>query len=446
MLLNAIRNSPSPLSAESDHYSQIDGSESVHDAVTHPSHVEDQITSQHYPSHDQDVSLSVDAAIDPTSSRDAVAQPVQEQDHVSYHAIPEQSDMQELGDRYLDNHEDSAGQEEAGDYVIEEAYSESGPSHQDQLENGQEQGYTAEAAQQGIDQRTDGYLHPDGLNGLSNGTNTEQHYPPNYPEDPKQDESHDLAERETGRDLAIESEINALRSAFTGPSERNDKADSPRDATSNAFRGLLEASRMLGSTSGQQSTTSTNTKYQASNDDAANDPTELERALRSFAIPANRMEQDQRARATTNVRRQTSAVSRTENGISYTGSSAARTSRKLSLPLSSQVIPQKRKARSELSPDEILARISSPESGARPSRSKSGATAQPVPSTPAVHVRGRATTPPFLEEMRRTKISRMFAATTGPGGSRIPEQQMSFSTITLLHGHIVQKSYLKEKR
>jgi hypothetical protein len=40
----------------------------------------------------------------------------------------------------------------------------------------------------------------------------------------------------------------------------------------------------------------------------------------------------------------------------------------------------------------------------------------------------------------------MFAATIGPSGSRVPEQQMSFSTITIMHGHIAQKSYGKEKR
>ena len=97
-------------------------------------------------------------------------------------------------------------------------------------------------------------------------------------------------------------------------------------------------------------------------------------------------------------------------------------------PSPSVVVPQKRKTRS---PPPAQAAAENPQR--RP------AVQQALP-------RHRATTPPFMEEMRRTKISRMFAATTGPGGSRIPEQQMSFSTITLLHGHIVQKSYLKEKR
>lgn len=52
-----------------------------------------------------------------------------------------------------------------------------------------------------------------------------------------------------------------------------------------------------------------------------------------------------------------------------------------------------------------------------------------------------------LEQRRRhQKIARLFAATTGPNGARIPEQSMSFSTITLSHGHVAQKSYGPEKR
>lgn len=50
------------------------------------------------------------------------------------------------------------------------------------------------------------------------------------------------------------------------------------------------------------------------------------------------------------------------------------------------------------------------------------------------------------EDDKVPKISRMFAATMGPNGSRIPEQQMSFSTISVLCGWVAQKSYGKEKR
>lgn len=85
--------------------------------------------------------------------------------------------------------------------------------------------------------------------------------------------------------------------------------------------------------------------------------------------------------------------------------------------------------------------------------------AQPIPSTsylppaPPVYSRRinpnplkrRAMSPP-RSDVRRTKITRMFAATIGPSGSRVPEQQMSFSTISILHGHVAQKSYGKEKR
>ncbi|KAJ9095619.1 hypothetical protein QFC21_005490 [Naganishia friedmannii] len=458
VLLNAIRNSPSPLSAESDHYSQIDGSDSIHGSIIHSSHIEDQNVTQHYPPHGTDASLSDDAAIDHSKTGDAVSQPVQEQDHASYHAIPEQSDMQELAEKYIHGHEESAGREEAGDYVIEEAYSESKPTHQTGLENTQGQDYIPAAAQQCVDRQHDGYLGQDGSNQLHpNGPNAELHYASEYPEEPKQDQPQDSVvydiatggddkAHEKERDLAMESELDALRSAFAGSSERNNTDEPPRDATSNAFRGLLEASRMLGAASGQRSTTATSTKYHEQDDNAGNEPTELERALRSFAIPTNGTKLVQPARVGTSVRRQTSAVARPENSTSYAGPAAVRGARKLSLPLSSQVVPQKRKARSEVSPDDILTRMSSPDSVAGPSRPKPSGSAQPIPPTPAVHARGRATTPPFLEEMRRTKISRMFAATTGPGGSRIPEQQMSFSTITLLHGHIVQKSYLKEKR
>lgn len=111
-----------------------------------------------------------------------------------------------------------------------------------------------------------------------------------------------------------------------------------------------------------------------------------------------------------------------------------------SLGRAPSVVPQKRKTRS---PPAAQAATDPP---SRPPTPASAPAPAPVPAPAPAPPRHRATTPPFMEEMRRTKISRMFAATTGPGGSRIPEQQMSFSTITLLHGHIVQKSYLKEKR
>ncbi|KAJ9115077.1 hypothetical protein QFC22_005405 [Naganishia vaughanmartiniae] len=444
VLLNAIRNSPSPLSAESDHYSQLDGSDSAHDSATHASHLEDQNVAQHYPSHCPDIPLLDDSAIDPLKTGETIAQPVQEQDHASYHAIPEQSDMQELGDKYMDSHEDLAGQEVAGNYVIEEAYSDSDPTHHTGLENGQAGEYTSAVGPQRMEQRVAGYLHEDGLNAAQlNGPNTELSYPSDYPERPKQDRPQDSAVYDVssgGSGKAHEKERDA------NISEQNNKEEPPRDATSNAFRGLLEASRMLGSTPGQRPAASTGTEYQSKDNNAANDPTELERALRSIAIPAHRVEQDRPARAGTSVHRQTSSGTRLENGTLHNGPAATRNPRKLSLPLSSQVVPQKRKTRSEVSPDNSLTRITPPESVAGPSRPKPSGLAQTASSTSATHARGRATTPPFLEEMRRTKISRMFAATTGPGGSRIPEQQMSFSTITLLHGHIVQKSYLKEKR
>lgn len=71
---------------------------------------------------------------------------------------------------------------------------------------------------------------------------------------------------------------------------------------------------------------------------------------------------------------------------------------------------------------------------------------QIIPPSSAVGKR-RATSPPHQDSPpRHGKIARLFAATTGPNGARIPEQSMSFSTITLLHGHVAQKSYGPEKR
>ncbi|KAJ9103345.1 hypothetical protein QFC19_004443 [Naganishia cerealis] len=464
ILLNAIRNSPSPLSAESDRYSQIEQSDSLQDSETHTPHIEDQDGTQHYPSHGPDVSLLENSAVDPSKTGDAIAQPVQEQDHVSYHAIPEQSDMQELGDRYMESHDDSVAQEDAGDYVIEEAYPESDTVHQTGLDNGHEQDYAPPLVQQANNQENDEYSHTDPVNRAEiNEPSMDLRYPPDYPEEPKQDQSQDSAlyDAEAGGDgkgyaregdLPVEAESVASRSAFMGPRERSNKNALPRDATSNAIRGLLEASRMLGSErhteidSEQRSNASAKARHNGQDNHTSDDPSELERALRSFAIPAGRMQQDQPARAATS--RQTAvAGTRHENSTSNVGHVAARVPRKFPMPLSSQVVPQKRKARSDVSPDETLARVSSTESlvSSRP-RPGGPHLAHAAASTPVVHSRARATTPPFLEEMRRTKISRMFAATMGPGGSRIPEQQMSFSTITLLHGHIVQKSYLKEKR
>ncbi len=71
---------------------------------------------------------------------------------------------------------------------------------------------------------------------------------------------------------------------------------------------------------------------------------------------------------------------------------------------------------------------------------------QSLPPSSAIGKR-RATSPPHQDTPpRHGKIARLFAATTGPNGARIPEQSMSFSTITLLHGHVAQKSYGPEKR
>jgi hypothetical protein len=144
--------------------------------------------------------------------------------------------------------------------------------------------------------------------------------------------------------------------------------------------------------------------------------TELERALQTFAVPEARQDQVEPRPIRTTA---DAGPSRSAHPFP-------------------QVVPQKRKARQHVSPDSTRTPTSE--------RLPIGRNNSAPQLNGTTHPPRRAATPPFLEEMRRTKISRMFAATTGPGGSRIPEQQMSFSTITLLHGHIVQKSYLKEKR
>lgn len=374
LLLNAIRNSPSPLSAESDHYSHADP-DSVHHSAIHSPHADQDAS--HYPPHTEGL------LGDEMMPRPPV------DDHTSYHAVPEQSDMQEFGDKYMDGHHaHGASQDETGEYVIEEAYPDPVMHH--------DEAYRPVPLRP---ESHDDYLHPHALDAVAEASST---YVP--------------ADKEpaAGQQAVVDG-VDGVDGDETGLADTlpHEQEITPHVVGSNPV------------TTGRRRTARTT---------STTHPTELERALQTFAVPQPRQEQERE--------KEVYPSQRTGNALTVVGGGEAGPSSRPPPPLAPfpQVVPQKRKSRPEPSPDSNrTTRASEPLSLGR----TSSATLQ---ASIASHPHRRATTPPFLEEMRRTKISRMFAATTGPGGSRIPEQQMSFSTITLLHGHIVQKSYLKEKR
>jgi hypothetical protein len=290
--------------------------------------------------------------------------------------------MHEYGERY----QAGPSQDETGEYVIEEAYPDPRGEEQEQ-----EQGFRP------VPLRAEGgeeYLDSHALAG--EGT-VEPVYAEEYARQELQVDT-----PSSYVDASVEKDVTGQDASADGGND--DRTESqPLTATSST------------SASGRRRTQSSRTAS------SRTIPTELERALQTFAVPDPRQDHDDSTHPTR---------------IGTPTSEAAGPSR--STQLFPQVVPQKRKARHHVSPEST--RTPAPERLAL-GRNSSVPQLNGTTLTPR-----RATTPPFLEEMRRTKISRMFAATTGPGGSRIPEQQMSFSTITLLHGHIVQKSYLKEKR
>ncbi|KAI5454274.1 hypothetical protein NCC49_004334 [Naganishia albida] len=364
LLLNAIRNSPTPLSAESDHYSQV--ADSLNHSTIHSPRPD--VDGADYPHHGS--ALAQDRRPD--------------EDGTNYHAVPEQSDMHVYTESYSDVHPAAPSQDETGEYVIDAAYPDSRPAEQVQ-----------DGAFRPVPLRVEGeeYLHS---HALETGAGAEgATYEGEYARQ----------EQET-------------RTTYVDANDQEKETAGQEDARGDG--GLKRQERS--STTAANPATSRRRTHSLRMASARTMPTELERALQTLAAPETRQDQAAEPRAT-----RTSAADAGPSRPAH------------SFP---QVVPQKRKARQHASPDPT--RIPTSSDRVPIGRNSSAPLLNGTPHAPPPA--RRAATPPFLEEMRRTKISRMFAATTGPGGSRIPEQQMSFSTITLLHGHIVQKSYLKEKR